>query len=408
MNKKSVWLINQYLCTPELNNDGHRHSFLAEEFIKKGYDVTLITSSFSHVPYRENNFKGLYKVIDKNIRTLLIKGNKYKGTQGFARVFSWLIFCFLLFFIPTKKIPKPDIIIVSSNSLLPILNVVFFFKRKFKGVKFILEIRDIWPLSLIELGGFSSKNILIRFLAWVEKLGYKKADHIVSLLMNADVHIKNVLGHVPFKYTWISNGFQIEDESTYKPISKELAALIPKDGFIVGYAGSLGKANAMEYIIEGFNKIKNKNIHLLIVGSGDEMISLKKLSISNNISFLGRLPKNEILSFLNKCDLLYFSSKDLKIYSYGISANKTFDYMYAAKPILLSASTQNNVIQLAKCGKVIKPNDSDLIVEEILNFKEMSLEDRKTIGLKGKDYLLKYFTYDKLSDKYIDIFKSLS
>lgn len=108
MQKKSVWLINQYLCTPELNGDGHRHSFLAEEFSKKGYNVTLITSSFSHVPYRNNEFNGLFKVLDNNIRTVLIKGNKYKGTQGVSRVLSWLIFCFLLFFIPLKKIPKPD------------------------------------------------------------------------------------------------------------------------------------------------------------------------------------------------------------------------------------------------------------------------------------------------------------
>ena len=106
MHKKSVWLINQYLCSPELNNEGHRHSYLADEFIKKGYDVTLITSSFSHVPYRNNNFKGFYKIIDKNIRILLIKGNKYKSTQGMSRVISWLVFSFFLFFIPIKKIPK--------------------------------------------------------------------------------------------------------------------------------------------------------------------------------------------------------------------------------------------------------------------------------------------------------------
>lgn len=406
--KKNVWLINQYLCTPELNGDGHRHSFLAEEFIKKGYDVTLITSSFSHVPYRENDFNGIYKIIEDNIRVLLIKGNKYKGTQGLARVFSWVIFCFLLFFIPTKKIPKPDIIIVSSNSLLPILNVVFFFKKKFKGVKFILEIRDIWPLSLIELGGFTRKNILIKFLAWVEKLGYKKADHIVSLLMDADVHIKNILGDIPFKYTWVSNGFKVEEENVYQDIPEKIKNKIPKDAFIVGYAGSLGKANAMESIIEGFNNSKQKNIYLLIVGSGDEMNSLQKLAENNEkICFLGRLPKKQVPSFLEKCNLLYFSSKDLKLYSYGISANKTFDYMYASKPILLSASTQNNVIELASCGSVIKPNDSKLIMKEILRFKEMSVEERGLIGRRGREYLIKYFTYNKLSRKYIGVFESL-
>lgn len=405
--KKSVWLINQYLCTPELNGDGHRHSFLAEEFLKKGYDVTLITSSFSHVPFRDNKIKGLFSLSEGAIRTLVIKGNAYKGTQGFSRVLSWLIFCFLLFFIPTKKIPKPDIIIVSSNSLLPILNVVFFFKKRFKKVKFVLEVRDIWPLSLIEIGNFSPKNPLIMFFAWVEKLGYKKADHIVSLLMDSNAHIKKVLKETPFNYTWISNGYKIEDK--YDLIPLELKNKIPKNNsFIIGYSGSLGRANAMESIVEAVKELDSENVSLVIVGDGNDKKKLEKLAeSSSNIIFLGRIPKKQVLSFLRECDLLYFSTKDLGIYKYGISGNKTFDYMYAEKPILLSAPTANNVIQLAECGRVIKTGDSNLIIDEVLKFKEMSPEERNVMGLKGKDYLIKYFTYDKLSDKYIEIFKSL-
>ena len=408
MQKQSVWLINQYLCTPELNNDGHRHSFLAQEFIEKGYDVTLITSSFSHVPYRENNFKGLYKIVNKNIRILLIKGNKYKGTQGVSRVVSWIIFCVLLFFIPTRKIPRPDIIIVSSNSLLPILNVVFFFRKRFKGVKFILEIRDIWPLTLIELGNYSKKNILIRFLAWVEKVGYKNADHIVSLLKDADIHIKTIIKDIPFNYTWISNGYKLNGQDYYKKFDENKLKLIPKDKFIIGYAGSLGKANAMEYLIESINNYKQDNVALCILGIGDEIETLKHLAINNNnIIFLGKAPKNQVNSFLTKCDLLYLGIRDLKLYNFGISMNKTFDYMYAAKPILLSSSTQNNMIELAECGKVIKPNDYNLIINALLSFKKMSSEERNLMGLKGKGYLIKHFTYEKLSNKYVDVFNSL-
>src|SRR5690606_37060250 len=145
--KKSIWIINQYLTTPELNGESHRHSSLADEFTSKGYDVTLITSSFSHFQYRHNKINGLFKLVRNHpLRTLLIKGNKYKSTTGINRMFSWVVFCFLLFFIPTKKLPRPDIIIVSSLSLFPILNVVYFFKKKYKNVKFVLEIRDIWPL----------------------------------------------------------------------------------------------------------------------------------------------------------------------------------------------------------------------------------------------------------------------
>ncbi len=407
MKNKSIWLINQYLCTPQLNGDGHRHSFLAEEFIKKGYDVTLITSSFSHVPYRENKIKGLFQLREEKIRTLLIKGNTYKNTQGMARVSSWLIFCLLLFFIPIRKLPKPDIIIVSSNSLLPILNVVFYFKKKFKTVKFILEIRDIWPLSLVELGGFSPKNPVICFLAWVEKMGYKHAHHIVSLLMDADKHIKQVLKDRPFHYTWISNGYQVQKEDYYEPLPDTMLKRFPEDKFIVGYAGSLGKANAMETIIKAI-KNNNENSCLCIIGEGDDKKNLLKLANnSDNVLFFDKVPKNKVLSFLSRCDVLYFSSKNLPIYQYGISANKTFDYMYAAKPILLSAPTKNNVIEWAACGTVIEPENEDMLLKELLKFKNMTPEERKQVGENGKKYLLNHYTYQKLAQKFIHIFNTI-
>lgn len=405
--KKSVWLINQYLCTPELNGDGHRHSYLAEEWIKKGYDVTLITSSFSHVPHRKNEFKGLYKVSSGKIRTLLIKGNKY-NQKGLTRILSWLIFCFLLFFIPTKKIPKPDIIIVSSNSLLPILNVVFYFKKRFKKVKFILEIRDIWPLSLIELGGFSKNNLFVKFLALVEKLGYKKSDYIVSLLINTDKHIEKVLRRRNFKYSWVSNGFDLNNLDTQQSLPVSLANKLPKNKFIIGYTGSLGIANAMEYIIEAAKILEKENIALCIVGNGDEKNKLVQMAKGyDNIIFLGRIPKNQVLSFLYKCDLLYFSSKKIDLYKYGISANKTFDYMYSEKPIILSASTYNNVIEFANCGFIVPPEDINAIVEKVRELNNINVNEIIEMGKRGKKYLLDNFTYQKLANDYTLIFESL-
>lgn len=406
--KKKIWLINQYLCTPELNGDDHRHSFLAQEFINKGYDVTLITSSFSHVPYRENKFSGIFKLLEGDIRTLLIKGNVYKGTQGFSRVLSWLIFCFFLFFIPTRKLPKPDIIIVSSNSLLPILNVVFYFKKRFKKVKFIIEIRDIWPLSLIEIGGVSEKNIMIKFLAWVEKIGYKKADHIVSLLSDCDKHIEQVLKTRNFNYTWISNGYQLQDESYYQEIPDFIENSISEKTFVIGYAGSLGKANAMEYIVQAVKELNKENILLCILGNGDEKNNLIELSQgAKNILFLDRVPKNQVLSFLKKCDLLYFSSKNLSLYSYGISANKSFDYMYAEKPILISAPYHKSVVDLSGCGKLIPTEDVTELKSTIKKFSIMKDEELKLMGEKGKKYLKKNFTYELLAEKFIKIFENI-
>ena len=396
---KNIWIINQYLTTPKLNGNGYRHSYLADHFVNMGYDVTLITSSFSHVPRKDYRFKGLFKVLEGNYRTLLVRGNRYAKSKGFYRILSWLIFCLLLFIIPKRKIPKPDIILISSMSLLPILNVVFYYKKIYRKAKFILEIRDIWPLTIIELGGYSKNNFFVKVLAWVEKLGYKKANHIVSVLQNADKHIEQVLGHKYFKFSWISNGYQLQDINQNVKLSEEILKKIPKNKFIVGYAGTLGKANAMHYIIEAMNGL-NDEIALCILGSGNEKKHLQELSTTNNVVFIDKIPKTEVLAFLKHCDILYIGWYNSKIYNYGISAQKIFEYMFSEKPILMSGDFIDNPISLAKCGFVVPAENSDLIRDALIEIKEKPSELLEEIGNEGKAYLLENFTYQHLAQRY--------
>ena len=403
--RKNIWIINQYLTTPELNGNGYRHSYLAEIFKEKGYDVTLITSSFSHVPYKDYKIKGFFKILDNKTRTVIVKGNRFKNSKGFQRILSWSVFSFLLFFLPKKKLPKPDYIIVSSMSLLPVLNVVFYFKKKFPKTKFIFETRDIWPLTLIELGGYSKNNPFVRFLAWVEKLGYERADHNVSVLTNAHKHIKNVLQHNNFKFTWISNGYHTIDKNTAVKISSDLDSKIPKDKFVIGYAGTLGKANAMEYMVKAMQDYK-EDVCLLILGSGNEKERLMGINNSKNVIFLDKVPKSQVIPFLKRCDLLYTALNDAKIFDFGISPQKIFEYMFSGRPILMSGDFLDHPVSMAKCGMVIPAEDTVQIQNAITYLKGQEQEYLDELGSNGKEYLLKNFTYARLADKYIEeVFK---
>lgn len=404
--KKSIWIINQYITTPELNGDGHRHYYIAKELEKQGHDVTLITSSYSHVPAREYKMSSLFEVLNNDIRTLIVKGIVYSKTEGLGRIFNMLIFFFLLYFIPKKKLPKPDVIIISSISLLPILNMSSF-RRRFKGCKIILEIRDVWPLSLTELGNYTDKSIFIKFLSYVEKRGYQKADHIVSLLYNVDKHIERILGHKNFKFTWITNGFNISDEP-FTALPDRIQDNIPKNKFLIGYAGSIGNANAMDYVVHAMNKYKGSDVYLCIVGAGDEKKKLQKITEGNeNVIYFDRIPKSSVQNFLDQMDVLYLSYRKLPIYELGISANKIFDYLYAAKPVLMSATVENDPVSLSQGGFTIEAENIDAICETIDKLKQMTAEQRKEIGKKGKEYLLNHYTYEILSKRYGDLILKL-
>ena len=50
-----------------------------------------------------------------------------------------------------------------------------------KGVPFILEIRDLWPQTLIDMG-MSPRDPAVLLFGWIERHLYRNADKIVTLL----------------------------------------------------------------------------------------------------------------------------------------------------------------------------------------------------------------------------------
>ncbi len=411
---KNIWIINQHISSPDIEGDGYRHSYIAKHLKKdEKFNILLITSSFCHAPYRHNKFKGLYKYVNKEVKTLILKGNKYKTSHGKWRIVSWLIFSMNLFIVPLisrKKVPKPDIIMLSSLPLLPVLNIVIFKKLFYPKAKFVFEVRDLWPLSALELGNYSEKNVFIRFLAYLERLGYSKADKLISVLPRADKHFKQVLGHQDFDFKWVTNGYELpsdKEEILTEDIFKEK---ITEDTFNVGYAGTIVIANPLDTVINVISKLKEQNINLYILGGGPEKERLLKLSENyDNVHFLDRVPKQYVKLFLSKMDVLFMGkgTKDTKIYKFGTSQLKTFDYFYAKKPIIQALGSNENPVTYSKSGYVVPPEDEESLKERILYFKSLSEEERLQYGERGYKYLIDHCTYDKISESFGEIFEEI-
>ena len=96
---------------------------------------------------------------------------------------------------------RPDIVIVSSLSLLSFFTVGVL-KKIFK-YKMVVEVRDIWPDTIIEMKKVSEQNIAIKFLRWIENYGYQKADLFFSPIPLLDVYLRTKLKK-PFKFICIS------------------------------------------------------------------------------------------------------------------------------------------------------------------------------------------------------------
>lgn len=407
---KNIWIINEHLTSPDLSENGHsRHYTLSKEFQKKGYDISLITSSFSHNPKRKVDLKRLMRILDGGVRTLVIKGFPHQKSNSPIRIINWLLFFLLLFFAPLTKLPKPDIIILSSTPMLPVYNVLFF-QFVFPNCKFIFETRDLWPSTPKSIGNYSDKSLFIRFLSHLERKCYSNADYIVSVLKNSDQHIKTILVDKPYKFKWISNGIDLKGfKGNQKKADWTALRVLPEDSLVVGYAGTIGKANAMEYIVEAFNiQFKNTRYYLAILGEGAEKETIQKLAENNpNILFFDSVNRNYLMSFYQICDILYLSWRNVELYKYGIAANKLFEYMYAKKPILMSCNIPQNIVEESNCGIITKAEDPGDIAKQIIEFTRYSTKEQCQMGENGYSFLIKQLTYEKLASDYIGVFEEL-
>ncbi|MDP3312600.1 glycosyltransferase family 4 protein [Lutibacter sp.] len=404
MNKKIIWVLNQTAGKPD-SGWGERHYFFSKYWIQKGYEVKIISGSYNHLFLNQPKIsKKTFTVenVEDGISFCWVKIPMYDGASIF-KLWSMLVFAFKLFFLSSKLIGKPSVIIVSSMPIFQILPGIFL-KWKYKTSKLIFEIRDLWPLTPIHLSGYSKFHPIILGMSWLEKIGYRKADSIVSLLPNAFNYIDKISGDTS-KSHWISNGIDasllVKEE-----ISKEIVAQIPTDKFIIGYSGTMGMANALEYLIEASILLKNnQNIHFVFVGDGYlKKQFLQATKHNNNITFIDKISKNQVQQVLQLFNCCFIGRNNTPLFDYGVSSNKYFDYMLAGKPILESSNRIKSPAELADCSIQVKPENPKAIVEGIFELLKMNSKELQELGERGYTYVKKYHNFEYLSTNYLKLF----
>jgi glycosyltransferase involved in cell wall biosynthesis len=398
-----IWYISKYVSRPAKNSSGGRGYLIMKEFARMGYRAVIITSdsnTLAEVP--ELQGQTLIQQVD-GMTVLWVRTMKYTIAKSIRRILSWIDFEYRLFRVPKKEIPKPDVLIVSSLSLLTLLNG-FWLKHQY-GCRLVFEIRDIWPLTLVEEGGFSRWNPLVLFLGLIEWAGYKYADVIVGTMPNLKEHVSDVLGSQREVHC-IPMGV---DESILMPSGPLSADYInqyfPKDQFVIAHAGAIGITNALDTFLDCAESLKNNpKLCFLVIGDGDlRDFYLKKYGHLSNVIFAPKVSKDKVQAALLRCDLLYFSVHSSKVWQFGQSLNKIIDYMVAGKPIVASYTGYPSMINEANCGTYVPAGDILALKREIERYASMSQSDRAEIGSRGKSWILENRSYQRIAKNYLEI-----
>lgn len=400
---KTIWIINQFAGTLR-SGWGERHYYLTKPLVDAGKArVVIISSANNHMFNHPAETTGLFTQENFNgVEFCWIRIPRYnpKSVTRFLAMFAFALTCLLLIF-KRKKLGKPDYIVHSSMSIFP-FPVALFLKNWFRSKRLIFEVRDLWPLTPIHLMGYSPKHPFIRFIGAFERMAYKRADRVITVLEESSAYISSISGDGS-KIRWVPNG--VSDEAL-DPVEKsditrtELG--LPNDKLVVCYTGTIGFANALEPL---FNLIQTRPdqlsaFHFLIVGDGylkDQFVEQTKST--GLVTFIPKVAKETIPAYLQCADICYISWHFSKLYEHGVSANKYFDYLGAGKPVL---SAQTGIVDpVIKSGAgLVSENTSEAILNTLQQFASMTEQERLEMGKNGKDYVQANHTFSVLSETF--------
>lgn len=397
----TIFFINQYASHPN-NGGGGRSYYLANEFAKKGYKSVLVCSANHHLLRERPKFKGLWKTQKLNSLTIIwLKTFSYKKSNSPIRILNWFLFSiYLPFFIFSKY--KPDIINYSSPSPVGFLGA-WLLARMSKALA-AFDVRDVWPETLIELGGINRKHPFIVLLSFIEKFCYQKADIITSNLANFDKRLIE-LKLPTTKFTWIPNGVNREEIDDSVVESKICLPAECENKFVVSYTGTIGDANALDDLIDAAIELKEiDSIHFLLVGAGGEKERLesrcKEIGLTN-VTFYGSVIKNDSYRIQSLVDALCVGSKPTPLYRYGTSPNKLYEYMYSKTPVIYHIDSPDyHPIQDADCGIEVKSGEAKRLKEAVLNLKDLPSNEYERLGKSGRQFILEHHTYSALASCY--------
>lgn len=398
-----IWILNHVALKPT-DIGITRHYDLAKHMTKDGHHITIFASSFLAYlfkwrdPQRKNFREDVNGIVYEWLWTLPYKRN------GVKRIFNMISYFCTSFFRGVQLKEKPDVIVGSSVHLFACLSA--YFLSKWKKSIYIVEIRDLWPRTLIDFGVMSEKHPAAIMFGLIEKFVYKKAERIIVTLPGAADYMES-LGVDRKKIYYIPNGIdlnKVNEISNRSSLHEDISKIRAKHKKIAMYVGSHGMANSLSTIIDSAENIQSDDIAYVFIGDGPEKTNLiKEAARFDNIYFFEGIPKDEVLSTLALSDVLLVSMLNTSLYRFGISLNKLNDYLLVGKPILFAGNVLNNIVDNANAGITVPPENPLAFAEGIKKLMNLSESEREQINKSSFNYLDENHNINKLAEKFIEV-----
>jgi len=312
----------------------------------------------------------------------------------------WQFSCSLAFTPVALLGARPKVALVYSPPLP--LGLTGSLLRSLRGVPFVLNVQDLFPQSVVDLGLLRS-HFLIRFFERMERFVYRCAAHITVHSPGNRDHVIGT-GAQPEKVTVIPNWI---DTTFLHPGPKENAfrqAHGLKGKFVVSFAGVIGYSQDLDTVLAAAQLISNApDIVFLIVGDGVEkrrlMDKAKELRLSN-VKFLPMQPRGRYLQVIQASDVsLATLRSDVRT---PVVPSKILSVMAVGRPVITALDLSGDAPKLVKeaqCGLVLPPEAPSALAEAILKlYNDRAFGNQ--LGRNGRAYTEEHLSLQRAAEWY--------
>ena len=303
-----------------------------------------------------------------------------------------------------------DVLIASSPPFLA--HVTGANVRFTQRVPLVLEIRDLWPDYMVEMGVLKSATAQ-RLLFGLERHLLNRAAHAVVV---TDSFRRRLMGKgfPNHSIDVIPNGVDLSsygrDSNAQPPVPGMQG--VP-DEFIVGYLGNFGAGQEIRTVVKAAALLRDRapGVRFVLAGDGKQKLVVEEFAASldlPNLTIHAPIAKDRTRDFYNSCDLCLVPLAPIPIFSETVPS-KIFEVMACERPLLASVSGEAaRIVAESGAGLVTPPGDAEAMAEGILETRQMSREQRLESGRRGRAYVATHYSREVLASRYLEILRSVA
>lgn len=397
-----VFLSHYY--PPEVNAPASRTSEHCRAWVGAGHEVTVVTCAPNHPSgrvypgYRNRLYQT--ETVDgvRVVRVWTFLAANERVARRTLNYLSYLISATAAL----PWLPRPDVVVSTSPQFFCGLTGIV--ARSLLRAPWVLEIRDLWPESIVTVGAMR-KGLMLRLLERLETLAYRRADRIVSLTDSFVPHIVDRGGNAG-KIVVIKNGVDLALFTKFGTAAAIKIRLGLENRFVAGYVGTHGMAHGLSVVLEAAERLRDDpRIAFLLVGDGAERVNLEQIRAKkrlNNVVILGQRPKEEMPSLWAAIDASLILLRRHGLFK-KVIPSKMFEAMAMRRPIVLGVEGEAHaLLDEAGAGIAITPESADELAAAVVRLAE-NPKLAGEFGARGCAYVCAHHDRARLATRYLDL-----